>query len=201
MFNGSDGMMVDPDATWRSAVAEALARVRIDVQEAETGAEALSLLERGSPRFVILEVDLPDITGYALCKQMRETFGEGLSIVVVSARNTDLSDRIAGLLLGADECLSKPLDAAELAVRVHKLLGRTSQPTNGHAADLTEREVEVLRLLAMGLDQVQIADRLVISPRTVSTHIERVIAKAGVHSRAQAVSWAFRNQIVDLDNP
>ena len=60
---------------------------------------------------------------------------------------------------------------------------------------LTARETEILALLASGLSQADIASKLVISPKTVGTHIQRVLAKLGVHSRAQAVAFAHGAQL------
>jgi DNA-binding NarL/FixJ family response regulator len=78
------------------------------------------------------------------------------------------------------------------------LLRRTNAGNGGgSAASLTERELEVLRLLADGLEQHEIADRLVISPSTVGTHLEHVLGKLGVHSRAQAVAAAYRTGLME----
>jgi len=68
-------------------------------------------------------------------------------------------------------------------------------------APLTGREHEVLQLLAFGLDQDEIARRLEITPKTVSTHIQRVLAKFGVHSRAQAVAEAYRRGLASAAQP
>ena len=72
---------------------------------------------------------------------------------------------------------------------------------NGHGTvhELTEREREVLSLLATGLDQDAVAERLVISPSTVATHIQRILAKLGVRSRAQAVAVAYPDRIIETD--
>ena len=69
--------------------------------------------------------------------------------------------------------------------------------------NLTEREGEVLRLLSSGLDQSTIAAELVISPKTVATHIQRILAKTGVGSRAQLVAFAHRNGLAEpaADHP
>ena len=68
--------------------------------------------------------------------------------------------------------------------------------------DLTAREREVLRLLVEGLDQREIAERLMLSPKTISTHTGHVFRKLGVHSRTQAVSSAYQHNLVDLsENP
>ena len=73
-------------------------------------------------------------------------------------------------------------------------LSRAPRSANGGAeARLTPREQEILDLLAGGLDQRAIAERLVISPKTVATHIQRILGKLGVRSRAQAVAFAHQN--------
>jgi DNA-binding CsgD family transcriptional regulator len=88
----------------------------------------------------------------------------------------------------------KPLDPDELIARVRRHLPPQTRATEAPPGVilLTPREREVLRLLADGMDQREIAERLVISPKTVSTHIQHVLVKLGVHSRAQAVAAAHR---------
>jgi DNA-binding NarL/FixJ family response regulator len=104
-------------------------------------------------------------------------------------------DRVAGLLLGADDYLGKPFVEDELLARMRALLRRSGSrrvPTDAPPSPLTRREVEILRMLAAGLAQRDIAQSLVISPNTVATHIQRILTKLGVHSRAQAVAEAYR---------
>ena len=105
----------------------------------------------------------------------------------------------AGLLVGADDYIVKPFDSDELLARVRAALRRLPvRPANSkdvpQALDvpLTAREREVLLLLARGLSQPEIASTLVISPKTVAGHIERILTKLGVHSRAQAVAIAHQ---------
>ncbi len=94
--------------------------------------------------------------------------------------------------------LPKPFATEELLARIRVLLRRLAERKgNGHHKPLTMREHEVLKLLADGFDQRQIAERLVISRKTVSTHIERILTKLDVHSRAQAVAAAFRANLVE----
>ena len=86
---------------------------------------------------------------------------------------TEAYDRAAGLLIGADESLSKPVDPDELLARVRKYAPPEEPPAEGEIAvpDLTKREREVARLLAEGRSQGEIAQALVISEKTVATHI------------------------------
>ena len=99
---------------------------------------------------------------------------------------------MAGLLLGADDYLPKPIRFDHLLARVRRLVAQSAAIPGPVASQLTPREQEVLGLLADGLEQDDIARRLFISPKTVAKHIERILSKLGVHSRAQAVVLALR---------
>ncbi len=104
---------------------------------------------------------LPGLSGYELCDAIRKLYGESLPIVLISGERVESFDRVAGLLIGADDYLVKPLATDELCARVRALLRRADRDNGG--SSLTPREREVLRLLAEGLEQGEIAERLVIS--------------------------------------
>jgi DNA-binding NarL/FixJ family response regulator len=159
-----------------------------------TGEAALRAAERERPSLVVLEVKLPGISGYEVCRALRDRFGPGLPIVFVSGDRTQAHDRVAGMLLGADDYLAKPFAPDELIVRTRALLRRERRVN----AALTARELEVLSLLAAGVRTDQIAAALVISPKTVRTHVERILGKLDVHSRAEAVGLAYRERLVPL---
>ena len=145
-------------------------------------------------------------------RQLHEAFDSDLPVILVSACQTDAFDRTAGLMLGADDYVSKPLDAGELdrarqAVATPRSAAhqrdreRQNGRQEGRSQDpgLSRREREILSLLADGRTQGQIATELVISPKTVATHIQHILSKLGVHTRAQAVALAFRRGLVDSD--
>src|SRR5438477_12408649 len=104
-------------------------------------------------------------------------------------------DRVAGMLLGADDYLVKPLVLDELLARVHRLAHRARPLPRTVVAGLTRRELEILRLLACGLDHIEIARALGITPKTGEKHIEHILLKLGVHSRAQAIALAFQDEV------
>lgn len=192
-------LVVDDDAGIRTLVHEIFARAGFDVTEAEDGREALELAQRRRPALVVLDVRMPFVGGYETCRALRERFGEELPIVFVSGERTEAFDRTAGLLLGADDYLPKPFDPDELLARARRLLRRRSvarapEERADAFAELTPREVEVLRLLARGMRQSEIARSLVISPKTAATHIQNILGKLGVHSRAEAVAAAHRHR-------
>lgn len=204
-------LVVDNDPLFRASVREPLERAGFDVLEADDGEAALAAASRRKPELVLLDVCLPRASGYEVCRELRDRFGDTLGIIFVSGTRIDSIDRVSGLLLGADDYVVKPFDPDELLARVRTVVRRLSKPRkssvgngNGHAtgsrsaadAELTPRELEVLQLLAEGLTQTQIARELVISPRTVGTHIQNLLGKLDVHSRAQAVALAHRMDFV-----
>jgi DNA-binding NarL/FixJ family response regulator len=200
-LKGSAILIVDPEAHVRKFVSEALGREGYPTLQAASGEEALELAQSERPRLVVLEVCLPGICGYQVCRELREAFGDGLSIIFVSGIRTEPFDRVGGLLLGADDYLVKPFAADELLARVGGLIRRSAPLTSEIASTLTRREQDVLQLLAQGLDQKEIANRLCISPRTVGTHTEHIFVKLGVRNRGQAVALAYQQDFVDRRPP
>jgi DNA-binding NarL/FixJ family response regulator len=186
----------DPDPVAGDEMAALLARLGCDVVRAETGDDVLTAAERETLALVVLDVALADGSAYECCRALRERFGEGLPIVLVSEHRVEPSDQVAGLLLGADEYLAKPLNPDLFTARARRLLLR-AQWRSTRPSPLTPREHEVLSLLVAGLPAPQIAEQLCITEKTTSTHIERILAKLGAHSRAQAVAFAVRDRLVE----
>jgi DNA-binding NarL/FixJ family response regulator len=189
-------LVLDDDAHCRALVSGLLERVGYPTFEAASGEEALFALDDAPPALVLLDVKLPGLSGYEVCRELRARFGEELPIIFVSGTRIDRLDQIAGLLIGADDYIVKPFDPEDLLARARRALARSNPNggTNGHWP-LTRREREILTLLAEGLSQAEIAGKLVISPKTVGTHIQRILTKLGVHSRAQAVALAHRSKL------
>jgi DNA-binding NarL/FixJ family response regulator len=195
-------LVVEDDAGMRALICAVLAEVGFATTEVATGEEALEAVPRDRPDVVVLDVNLPGISGYAVCNELRERGnGHTPAIMFVSGERTESFDRVAGLLLGADDYVVKPFAPDELAVRAQRLLTRSRGPARPLVSRLTPRELEVLHLLADGLPQKEIATQLVLSPKTVGTHIERILDKLGAHSRAEAVAVAFREDLLDRRAP
>jgi DNA-binding NarL/FixJ family response regulator len=196
MVTAAQILIVDDDRYSRTLISRVLMRAGYSTYEAETGEEALAAAKRNRPALVIVEALLPGVSGYEVCRELKDEFGDALPIVFVSGNRTAPADRVAGLLLGGDDYLVKPFDPDELLARVRRLLpAALTDRRNTHK--LTRRELHVLSLLVDGLSQSDIAEKLVISPNTVAKHIEHILAKLGVHSRAQAVAHAVRNGLIE----
>jgi len=200
----SNVLLVGADPEFSAWVGDLLGRVGYSVSHAPNGEQALDVVRRERPHCLVLEVLLPGITGYAVCQEVRRLHGEDVSIIFVSAERTEVPDRVAGLLLGADDYIVKPFHPDEFLARVRRAVDRARHQLRvasgapAGLAELTAREREVLALLAEGRDQADIAVELFISPTTVSTHIQRILSKLGVHSRAQAVAVAHLERLVEL---
>jgi DNA-binding NarL/FixJ family response regulator len=195
-------LVVDDDEGVRSLVRSALERASFDVVEAASAEDALQTVSTKPPHLAVLDVVLPQMSGYELFELLREQLGGELPVIFVSGVRVDAYDRIVGLLLGADDYVVKPFDPDELVARVRRLIGpRRQAPSAAAAADadsghvlgaLTPREREILEFLALGSSTHQIAHALVISPRTVGTHVQHILGKLGVQNRGQAVALAYR---------
>jgi DNA-binding NarL/FixJ family response regulator len=154
------------------------------------------LRSRGrTPEAVILEIPLATLSGYEVCHTLRGEFGE-LPIIFLSGARTEFYDRVAGPLRGADDYLVKPYAEGELIARLTNLIRRSRTRALGDTRRLTKRELEVLDLLGEGLRHEDVARRLFISAKTVATHVEHILRKLGVRSRAEAIAVAYREEIL-----
>jgi DNA-binding NarL/FixJ family response regulator len=189
-------LVVDDDDDLRDFLVSTLERRGYATTEAASGEEALEATQEEAPALVILDICLPGISGYQVCHDLRERFGEGLPIMFISAARTDSCDRAAALLVGGDDYLRKPVSPDELLIRVGRMIRRSAPLNPAVTGRLTPREQEVLRLIAEGLGSREIATRLVITEKTVATHIDHIFTKLGVHSRAQAVALAYQRNLL-----
>ena len=169
----------DSDAAAREQVVHVLEGMGFDVRQAGTGVEALRLVRSGRPSAVLLDVALPEISGYQVCHMLRGEYGSDLPIVLLSSNRVESYDKTAGLLLGATDYLEKPFSPDELLARLKAhMRPSAAQKRNGSDGDtLTPSELRVLRMLASGVHTKVIAHELAITPKTVSVHIQNAMKK------------------------
>jgi DNA-binding NarL/FixJ family response regulator len=187
------------------------------VGEAENGAEALALAERRRPDVILMDIRMPVLDGV---EATRRLVAAGTAARILVLTTFDLDEYVhAAIRAGASGFLLKDVTPAKLleAIRIvadgdallapsvtRRLLERfaTTLPAgeaSGDAlAELTSRETEVLRLLAGGMSNAEIASELVVSEATVKTHISSVLRKLGLRDRVQAVIVAYESGLVKL---
>jgi len=184
------------------------------VGEAETGAQLVDLALALQPDVILMDLEMPELDGVDALERLKQKEA-GVPVIVFTAFDTD--DRILGAVqAGAQGYLLKGAPREELfnAVRVvykggsllqpvvaSKLLRQVSQPQSQPAEmpeKLTPREMEVLDLLAQGLQNKEIAAQLVISERTVKFHVSSIMGKLEAGNRTEAVSIAAQQGLIEL---
>ena len=174
---------------------------------AADGEEAVALASRERPDVVLMDLRMPGIGGAAATRAIRGALPDTQVLVLTTYADDD--SLFPALQAGARGYLTKDASAEEIeqalralaAGRTHldaavqqrlvdAVVDNTAQPLPN---DLTTREIEVLKLIASGLSNAEIAATLVVSPATVKTHVNHILAKTGARDRAQAVRYAYQH--------
>ena len=169
-------LIADHEVHSRSLAAGVLQKAGYDVVEADNGNDVMDAARRELPRLVILEVTLPGLSGYEVCHQLREEFGDGLPIILVSGERTEPFDQVARILIGADHYMVKPFAPDELLARVRALIRRTHETA---PVGLTGDERNLVRLLRQGLGAGEIAERSHETPKSVLDRVDEILTKLG----------------------
>ena len=178
------------------------------VGEADSGAAAIQLCAEIRPDVVLMDMVMPDMDGVDATRAICQKYPQVQVIALTSYKEGDLVKKV--LEAGAIAYILKDVSADDLvrAIRAahagrttlspeaaQALVERTNQPPTP-GLNLTERELDVLALMVEGLENTQIAKRLVVSPSTIKSHVSNVLLKLSVGSRTEAVTLALRNHIV-----
>jgi DNA-binding NarL/FixJ family response regulator len=186
------------------------------VGEAGDGVEGTTLAETVAPDVVLLDVRMPKRSGIEACLAIKEQVPSAKIIMLtVSDEEADLYEAVksgaAGYLL-KDSSIEEVAQAVRvvsegqslispsMAVKLIDEFKQMSRPEKGQVPGLrlTERELEVLRLVATGMNNREIAKQLVISENTVKNHVRNILEKLQLHSRMEAVMYAVKEKLLDL---
>jgi len=176
--------------------------------EAGSGIEAIQRCTDALPDVILMDMVMPEMDGATATRIIRQKFPQVKVLVLTSFKESELIKN--ALEAGAIGYLLKDVSADELAraIRAAHAGRATLSPDAAQSLvvaanqppvpglDLTEREREVLALLAAGLNNTQIAGRLMVSSSTIKSHVSNILAKLGAASRTEAVTVALRNHIV-----
>ncbi|MEU2916069.1 response regulator [Streptomyces massasporeus] len=214
-------MVVDDHPMWRDAVARDLAESGFEVvATAGDGDQAVRRAKAAAPDVLVLDLNLPAKPGVQVCKEVVAA-NPALRVLVLSASG-EHADVLEAVKSGATGYLLKSASTGELQDAVRRtavgdpvftpglaglVLGEyrrlASEPGPAPDTDepkaprLTDRETEVLRLVAKGLSYKQIAERLVISHRTVQNHVQNTLGKLQLHNRVELVRYAIERGLDD----
>jgi DNA-binding NarL/FixJ family response regulator len=207
---------VDDHDLFRTGLRTLLEEQGVDiVGEAETGTEALRLIREVAPEVVVMDLNMPGISGVEATRQIAMIAPlTRVLVLTISDQDGDVMDAIlagaCGYLLkdaSIDELMAGIRAAAEggslvspvIASKVLQRLRATSaSPREAETirSELSDREVQVLKLIANGKDNAQIAADLHISPKTVKNHISNILMKLQIDNRIQAAVYAVRSGLV-----
>ncbi|HET7387914.1 MAG TPA: response regulator transcription factor [Nocardioidaceae bacterium] len=216
-------MVVDDHPMWRDAVARDLdATDGLEVvATASTGTEAIARAGAVRPDVVVLDLQIPAPDGVEVTARLAQALPQA-RVLILSASG-EQADVLEAVKAGATGYLVKSASRGELVEAVRRVaagdtvftpglaglvLGEYRRLSQGPASasgsrdsedvpQLTERETEVLRLVAKGLEYKQIADRLVLSHRTVQNHVQNTLRKLQLHNRVQLVRYAIEQGLDD----
>lgn len=209
-LRGKTILIVDNNSESRGVIRFHLARNGFEILEAKNGKEARESFLKYDPCFILLDTELPDISGLDICWWLRFELDNNVPIILLSPHNTE-QDRINGLKKGADDYIGKPFNIEELSIRVETILRRTAnrcsklsykgltiKPVKGivrfhdEILDLTHFEYRLLYLFFTHPDQIfsreQIINAIyqknekVINERTIDVHIKHLREKIGKYT-------------------
>jgi len=211
---GTRVLVVDDHPIWRRAVERDLAEAGFEVVACVADGEtALRLAPATRPDVVLMDLQLPGITGVEATAELVRA-DPSIRVLMLSSSGED-ADVLAAAKAGARGYLVKSAAAEELVEAVRRtaageavfspglaalVLGEFRRMALGPSDDptrLTERETEVLRLVAKGLTARQVADRLVLSHRTVQNHVQNTLRKLQLHNKVQLTRWAIEQGMTE----
>ncbi len=213
--NGLRVLLVDDHDLFRTGLRNLLEEQGVQiVGEAASGSEAVSFVREEAPDVVVMDLNMPGMNGVDATREIAQLApltrvvvltisdqdGDVMDAIMAGAcgyllKDSSIHDLIVGIRSAAvGEALISPHIATKVLQRVRA--ASTGESSASPLADLSEREVEVLRLIANGKDNAEIATELSISPKTVKNHISNILMKLQIENRIQAAVYAVRSGIV-----
>ncbi|MGF1494635.1 MAG: response regulator transcription factor [Microcoleaceae cyanobacterium] len=216
-------LIVDDDLGTRLSITDYLEMSGYLVISAEDGQEALNQVEKFKPHLIVTDLAMPRMNGYELVRQVRTRPEFRLLPVIFLTAHNATQERVRGYQSGCDNYLPKPFVLEELGAVIRSLLDRSqliesevrsrlsetstpgiaerqftsAAPATAPKLDLglTQREQQVLNLLIQGLSNIQIGDRLHLSPRTIEKYVSQLLRKTESSNRAELIRFALQNNL------
>ncbi|MBT2392661.1 response regulator transcription factor [Streptomyces sp. ISL-1] len=187
------------------------------IGQAVDGREAVSKVAELDPDVVLMDIRMPELGGIEATRRITRAPGATVKVLVLTTFDLDeyvyealragasgflLKDASASQLaeavrvVAAGDALLSPNITKRLITEFSRTAGAPRTPLKERVGDLTERETEVLNLIAQGLSNAEIASRLVVAEQTVKTHVSRILVKLGLRDRTQAAVFAYETGLI-----
>ncbi|MFI9720057.1 response regulator [Streptomyces sp. NPDC052396] len=187
------------------------------VGQAVDGADAIAKVAELAPDVVLMDIRMPVLGGIEATRRLTAPAGSTVKVLMLTTFDVDeyvyealragasgflLKDASAGELahavrvVAAGEALLAPNITKRLIAEFSRVTDAPRAPVRGRTGNLTERETEVLSLIAQGLTNAEIAERLVVAEQTVKTHVGRILVKSGLRDRTQAAIFAYETGLI-----
>lgn len=211
-------LIADDDEGICLFVQEYLEIMGYSVITANNGKIALDLLTVNHPHLLITDIMMPQMDGYELVSRLRLRPEYRLLPVIFLTEKASMEERIRGYNLGCDFYLPKPFEVEELGAMVKNLMMRSHTiqsewrlqvsanipiypiKENQHSTQilvkLTQREQEVLELISEGLSNIEIGEKMHLSPRTIEKYVSSLLHKTDSNNRAELVRFALENHLI-----
>jgi DNA-binding NarL/FixJ family response regulator len=203
-------LLIDDDPNLILLVKDYLEFRGYEVMAAGNGREALEILNLNLPDMIICDVMMPEMDGYAFVDKIRQDSRTSwIPIMFLSAKGQS-QDKIKGLTTGADIYMIKPFEPEELVAQVesslkqaNRLLRHSNRSTLGESTrvqvpgnvELTPTELKVVQLVAQGMANREIAEKLNVSQRTIESHVSNMLNKTNLHNRTELARWAIESNM------
>lgn len=190
-------------------VEEILPEYGYEVTIAIDGQKGLEILEKKTKEIdlILLDVLMPNMNGWDVLRIIRNNDKlKHIPVIMMTALDSEV-DQVSGLKVGADDYITKPFNVQMLLARIEALMRRVSWAnttptldlpfeTDAEIQSLTVREKEIISLVAKGLSNKEISEKLYVSELTVKTHLKNIFKKLNVSSRTQAILIAINNGLI-----
>ncbi|MDJ0582287.1 response regulator transcription factor [Crocosphaera sp.] len=208
-------LLVDDDPNLVLLVKDYLEFQGYEVTTAENGKEALRVLsdlheKKKIPNMIICDVMMPEMDGYTFIEQVRKNSSTNWVPVMFLSAKGQSQDKVKGLNVGADVYMVKPFEPEELVAQVESSLKQASRLMLHKAnlsrdegdrihvpndVELTPTETKVVQLVAQGLSNRRVAEKLSVSQRTIESHVSNMLNKTNLHNRTELARWAIENSM------
>jgi DNA-binding NarL/FixJ family response regulator len=199
-------LLIDDDPNLILLVKDYLEFRGYEVVTAENGRDAMDVLTRQQPDMIICDVMMPEMDGYSFVESIRQDNRTNWIPVMFLSAKGQSQDRVKGLTKGADVYMIKPFEPEELVAQVEsslkqagRLMRHNVRPSLDEntriqvpsSVELTPTELKVVQLVAQGLANREIADKLNVSQRTIESHVSNMLNKTNLHNRTELARWAI----------